>query len=166
MEQQIERLARTSDETCVNKSSRQLAIKQIVARVPIASQEELCDALIKAGFTVTQATLSRDMKELGIARVNMPEGMRYVLHHQSEERRLQSVISYEIERIDANEVMVMIRTLPGRAPGVASFIDSLQNPDILGTLAGDDTVLVTPASTKKIRTVLQYVRDALVARAA
>ena len=150
----------------MNKSSRHLAIKQIIAQRPIASQEELCDALGKAGFTVTQATLSRDLKELGIARINTPEGARYVHHPQSEERRLQSVVSYEVERIDANEVMVIIRTLPGRAPGVASFIDSLRHRDILGTLAGDDTVLVTPSSTKKIRTVLQYVKDALVARAA
>ncbi|MCI0708474.1 MAG: arginine repressor [Ignavibacteriae bacterium] len=150
----------------MNKSSRHLAIKQIIAQRPIASQEELCDALGKAGFEVTQATLSRDLKELGIARINAPEGPRYVLHHQSEERRLQSVISYEVERIDANEVMVIIRTLPGRAPGVASFIDSLQHRDILGTLAGDDTVLVTPSSTKKIRNVLQYIKDALIARAA
>ena len=150
----------------MNKSSRHLAIKQIIAQSPIANQEELCDALAKAGYDVTQATLSRDLKELGIARVNTPDGPRYVMHHQSEERRLQSVISYEIERIDANEVMVIIRTLPGRAPGVASFIDSLRNSDILGTLAGDDTVLVTPSSTKKIRTVLQYIKDALIARAA
>ncbi|HXG37915.1 MAG TPA: arginine repressor [Bacteroidota bacterium] len=150
----------------MNKASRHLAIKQIIAEKPIASQEELCHALQRAGFEVTQATLSRDLKELGIARVNTPEGPRYVHHHQSEERRLQSVISYEVERVDANEVMVIIRTLPGRAPGVASFIDSLQHPDILGTLAGDDTVLVTPSSTKKIRSVLKYIKDALMARAA
>ncbi len=150
----------------MNKSSRHLAIKQIIAHRSIANQEELCNALSKAGFPVTQATLSRDLKELGIARVNTPEGPRYVHHHQSEERRLQTVISYEVERIDANEVMVIIRTLPGRAPGVASFIDSLQHPEILGTLAGDDTVLVTPSSTKKIRAVFKYVKDALIARAA
>ncbi|HEY4611567.1 MAG TPA: arginine repressor [Bacteroidota bacterium] len=150
----------------MNKSSRHLAIKQIISQRPIASQDELCDALAKAGFEVTQATLSRDLKELGIARINAPEGPRYIHHHQSEERRLQSVISYEVERIDANEVMVIIRTLPGRAPGVASFIDSLQHPSILGTLAGDDTVLVTPSSTKKIRMVLQYIKNALIARAA
>jgi transcriptional regulator of arginine metabolism len=150
----------------MNKSNRHLAIKQIIAQKPIASQEDLCRALREAGFEVTQATLSRDLKELGIARVNTPEGPRYVHHHQSEERRLQSVVSYEVEQIGANEVMVIVRTLPGRAPGVASFIDSLQNPDILGTLAGDDTVLVMPSSTKKIQHVLQYVKNALVARAA
>ncbi len=150
----------------MNKSSRHLTIKQIIAQRPIASQEDLCGALRRAGFDVTQATLSRDLKELGIARINTPEGPNYVLHHQGEERRLQSVISYEVERVDANEVMVIIRTLPGRAPGVASFIDSLRNPDILGTLAGDDTVLVTPSSTKKIRSVLKYVKDTLIARAA
>lgn len=150
----------------MNKSSRHFTIKQIIAHRPIASQEELCDALRKAGFEVTQATLSRDLKDLGIARINTPEGLRYVHHHQSEERHLRSVISYEVERIDANEVMVIIRTLPGRAPGVASFIDSLQHPNILGTLAGDDTVLVTPSSTKKIRAVFKYVKGALIARAA
>jgi transcriptional regulator of arginine metabolism len=92
--------------------------------------------------------------------------MRYVFHHESEERRLQPLIAYEVERVDSNECVVIIRTLPGRAQGVGSFIDSLHHPDILGTIAGDDTVLVIPTSVKRIRTLLRSIREALVRRAA
>jgi transcriptional regulator of arginine metabolism len=150
----------------MNKSSRHLAIKQIITGHSIASQDELCEKLRKAGFAVTQATLSRDLKDLGIARVNTPDGPRYLVHHESKERRLQSIIANEIERIDSNESLIIVRTLPGRAPGVASFIDSLRHADILGTLAGDDTVLVIPVSVRRTRSLLRSVKDALVRRAA
>jgi transcriptional regulator of arginine metabolism len=133
----------------MNKVNRQIAIKQIIAEESIGSQEELCEALHRNGFEITQATLSRDLKELGIARVNTPEGLRYVLNPLNEERRLQSFIGYEVEQISANESLVVVKTLPGRAQGVAEIIDSLHNPLILGTIAGDNTIFVTPASVGK-----------------
>ena len=142
----------------MNKQSRHVAIKQIITHQVIASQDELCQALSKAGFDVTQATLSRDMKELGIARVNTPEGVRYVPHVESEERRLTSIIGYEIESIDANENIVVIKTLPGRAQGVAEIIDSMHHPAILGTLAGDNTIFVSPTSLSRIDEVLRLLR--------
>jgi transcriptional regulator of arginine metabolism len=150
----------------MNKSKRQFALKEVVGHQALATQEELCDALAKAGFPVTQATLSRDLKELGIVRANSPDGPQYVVHHESEERRLQPFIGFEIDRIEANEVMIIIKTLPGRAAGVASFIDALHYDDILGTIAGDDTIFVTPASTKRIRSMLKFLRYALIARGA
>src|SRR3972149_2887218 len=82
----------------MNKQQRHVAIKQLITHQVISSQDELCQALEKAGFEVTQATLSRDMKDLGIARVNTSDGLRYVLHVESEERRLAPLIGYEIER--------------------------------------------------------------------
>jgi transcriptional regulator of arginine metabolism len=133
----------------MNKVNRQIAIKQIIAEQCIGSQEELCEALHGNGFDITQATLSRDLKELAIARVNTPEGLRYVLNPLNEERRLQSFIGYEVEQISANESLVVVKTLPGRAQGVAEIIDSLHNPLILGTIAGDNTIFVTPASVGK-----------------
>ncbi|MBI3587529.1 MAG: arginine repressor [Ignavibacteriales bacterium] len=142
----------------MNKQSRQFAIKQIITHQAIGSQEELCNALLKANFEVTQATLSRDLKELGIARVNTPEGIRYILHTESEERRLTPFIGYEIEDMYANESLVVVKTLPGRAQGVAEIIDSLHHPLILGTLAGDNTIFVTPASVGKIGEVLNLLR--------
>lgn len=143
----------------MNKQGRQFAIKQIITHQAISSQDDLCRALQQAGFAVTQATMSRDIKELGIARVNTAGGVRYVLHVESEERRVASLIGYEIESIDANENMIVIKTLPGRAQGVAEIIDSMHYPAILGTLAGDNTIFVTPASVGKIDDVLKLLKN-------
>ncbi len=142
----------------MNKINRQIAIKQIITSRVIGSQEELCSALHKKGFESTQATLTRDLKDLGVSRVNTPEGLRYVLNPLNEEKRLQSFISYEIEQISANESLVVIKTLPGRAQGVAEIIDSLQNPLVLGTLAGDNTIFVTPSSTRKMDELVKFLR--------
>jgi transcriptional regulator of arginine metabolism len=142
----------------MNKQNRHFTIKHIITHQAIASQDELCQALRKAGFDVTQATLSRDMKELGIARVNTLDGVRYVLHVESEERRLTSLIGYEIESIDANENIIVIKTLPGRAQGVAEIIDNMHHPAILGTIAGDNTIFVSPSAVGRIDEVLRLLR--------
>jgi transcriptional regulator of arginine metabolism len=146
----------------VNKANRHFKIKEIIQSQPIPSQEELCVELKKRGFDITQATLSRDLKELGVVRVHSEGGLRYALSAESEERKMKSLVGFEVMSIDSNEAMIVIRTLPGRAPGVASFLDSLHNPNFLGTVAGDDTVLVLPSSIKKIRTTLLDIKDALV----
>jgi transcriptional regulator of arginine metabolism len=143
----------------MKKQDRHFAIKQIITHQIISSQDELCKALEKAGFTVTQATLSRDMKELGIARVNTAAGHRYILHVESEEQRLTSMIGYEIESIDSNETMIVIKTLPGRAQGVAEIIDSVHHPAVLGTLAGDNTIFVTPSSVAKIPEIQKLLKN-------
>jgi transcriptional regulator of arginine metabolism len=145
----------------MNKTNRHIAIKQIISEQMIGSQEELCGALQKDGFEITQATLSRDLKELGIARINAPEGMRYVLNPLTEERRLKSFIGYEVEQISANESMVVIKTLPGRAQGVAEIIDSLRSPLILGTLAGDNTIFITPTLISKMEELTRFLRGLL-----
>ena len=142
----------------MNKVNRQIAIKQIISEQAVGSQEELCAALHKSGFAITQATLSRDLKELGIVRINMPEGLRYVLNPLNEERRLQSFIGYEVEQISANESLAVVKTLPGRAQGVAEIIDSLHDPLILGTLAGDNTIFVTPTSIGKMDELVKLLR--------
>lgn len=142
----------------MKKQKRQFTIKQIITHQPISSQEELCKALDAAGIEVTQATLSRDLKELGIARVNSPEGLRYVLHTESEERRLRPFIGYEVESLDSNESLIVIKTLPGRAQGVAEFVDGLHSPAILGTIAGDNTIFVTPSAGSTTGEVMQLLR--------
>jgi transcriptional regulator of arginine metabolism len=144
----------------MTKQSRQFAIKEIIARQVVGSQEELRQLLEGEGFEVTQATLSRDMKEMGIARVNTADGMRYVLRPDGgEDHRLTTLLSYEIESIDANEAVIVIKTLPGRAQGVAEIIDSLHDLDVLGTIAGDNTIFVAPTSTKKIAGVVKRIRE-------
>jgi len=145
----------------MEKQQRHLAIKQILASRAITTQSELASAMRKEGFKTTQATLSRDMKELGIAWVYTPSGAKYMLSPEQEEERLTTLIGFEIEQIEANESMVVIKTLPGRAQGVAEIIDHLHLPSVLGTLAGDNTVFVLPRSIKKIKETISAIRSVL-----
>jgi len=142
----------------MTKNERHLALKEIITKRRVSTQEELVKLLKQSGCGVTQATLSRDLQELRIARVHSPEGAFYALSPEQEERRLQRYLALEIESIDHNESLIVIKTLPGRAQGVAELIDALHNPDILGTLAGDNTIFITPRSTRKIARVLKTLR--------
>jgi transcriptional regulator of arginine metabolism len=145
----------------MEKQRRLLAIKQIVANRTINTQNELASAMRKEGFKTTQATLSRDMKELGIAWVYTPSGAKYMLNPEQEEERLTTLIGMEVENIEANETVVVVKTLPGRAQGVAEIIDHLRLSSVLGTLAGDNTVFILPRSIKRIKTTIQALRDVL-----
>lgn len=145
----------------MDKAQRQLLIKQIIAEKEISSQEELAKELARRGFEVNQATLSRDLKELGIAKVSTPEGVWYQLQPENEAHRLRALISYEIESIHANESLIVIKTLRGRASGVAEILDRLDIPDILGTIAGDDTIFIAPTSTKKISAIVRRIKEAI-----
>jgi transcriptional regulator of arginine metabolism len=145
----------------MDKQRRHLAIKQIINDRTITTQSDLAAAMRKEGFKTTQATLSRDMKELGIAWVYTPSGAKYMLHPEQEEERLTTLIGLEVEHIEANETMVVVKTLPGRAQGVAEIIDHFRLPSVLGTLAGDNTVFILPRSIKKIKDTIQALRDVL-----
>ncbi len=145
----------------MNKPQRLFVIKEIIQSQPVANQEELAGLLKKRGFEVTQATLSRDLAELGVARIHTPDGVRYSLTPVSEEQKVTPLVLREVTSIDHNEVMVVIKTLPGRASGVASYLDSLKNPQIIGTVAGDDTVFITPSSVKKIVPLEKLIKELL-----
>ncbi|MEW6060857.1 MAG: arginine repressor [Bacteroidota bacterium] len=145
----------------MNKPQRHFAIKEILQSQVVSSQEELASLLKKRGFTVTQATLSRDLAELGVVRIHTEQGLRYTINEHREEMKVTPLIGREVTAVEHNEVLVVIRTLPGRAPGVASYLDSLHSPMILGTVAGDDTVFVTPVSTKKINAVEKFIKELL-----
>ncbi len=142
----------------MDKQKRHMAIKQVIADQTITTQDELAHALRRHGFRITQATLSRDMKELGVAWVYTPAGSRYMLHTESEEHRLKSMIGLEVDSITSNEGLIVVKTLPGRAQGVAELIDGLHHPAILGTLAGDNTIFVAPKSQRKTPDVLALIR--------
>ena len=141
------------------KHARLLAIKEILAHAIVGNQDELLRLLKKGGFAITQATLSRDLKDLGVGRVNTADGVRYVLQTEVEEQKLRAFLGYEIEEIDSNESVIVVKTLPGRAQGVAGIIDGLHHPLVLGTIAGDNTILVTPKSVKKIPDLIKVIRS-------
>ncbi len=137
------------------KARRQQAILELVRSQAIASQEDLARALTRRGHRVTQATLSRDLRELRVVRVPVAGGARYLpAGEQPGERAVPGATGLgrlapaEVLDVDANESTVIIRTATGRAQGVAVLLDGLDLPEVLATLAGDDTILVVPRSTR------------------
>jgi transcriptional regulator of arginine metabolism len=146
----------------VTKHARQFAVKELISLIPIANQDQLRVELKKRKIRVTQATLSRDLKELGVGRVVSPEGARYVLQSETEVQVLRPLVGTQIVSLMANENLVVVRTLPGCASIIGEFIDVQQSAEILGTVAGDNTLLVIPSSSKKTDAVLQFLKNKLI----
>lgn len=131
------------------KARRQHAVLSVIEAGPVRSQEELLAALARKGIEVSQATLSRDLRELGVARVPGPGGTVYSLPQAEGLERLRRMAALEILSVDSNESLVLVKTWPGRAQGVGVCIDALGHEALLGTVAGDDTILVVPRSARK-----------------
>lgn len=128
-----------------NKRERQSAILEIVHSRLVSSQEDLRKLLLHRGWDVTQATLSRDLRELRLARVPTPEGARYAVTAGTiEESRvaLETLLPQLFLRIDGVSEMIVLRTVPGGAQPIAAALDGEAWPDILGTIGGDDTILI------------------------
>jgi transcriptional regulator of arginine metabolism len=134
----------------VNRPSRERAILEIVAERPVGTQEELARELAKRGVEVTQATVSRDVKRLGLVKVSDAGGAyRYAVGngvggnaHVSAEDNLRSAFREFVTGVDGGEAFFLVKTLPGRANAVGVAIDEARRPVIAGTIAGDDTILV------------------------
>ena len=137
---------------------RRDAVARIIRSRSIATQEELLSALQEAGLHATQATLSRDLARLGARRVSAPQGgTRYELSHE-ERRDGLDALGRLVASVSCNGSMVVIRTHPGSAPAVARVVDLARLPDLLGTIAGDDTVFIAPVKEKRARALADRVR--------
>ena len=141
-----------------DKARRQRAIVELVRAHEIGSQDELLQALAGRGHGVTQSTLSRDLKELRVGRVPTGEGYRYLPAGEEgppasapAARGFGTLAAAEVTAVEANESLVVVRTQVARAQGVAVYLDGLGLPELMATIAGDDTILAVPASTKKTR---------------
>jgi transcriptional regulator of arginine metabolism len=137
---------------------RRESVASLIRSRHIATQDELLEALHAEGFEATQATLSRDLARLGARRVSEPGGgTRYEL--SAEERRDGlDAVGRLVASVACNGSMVVIRTHPGSAPAVARAVDLAQLGEILGTIAGDDTVFIAPTSEKRARALADRVR--------
>ncbi len=142
-----------------SKVLRQSKIKEIVTTQIVSSQEDLLDKLRNEGFDVTQATLSRDLHEMNIIRIPHEDGYKYILHQDENSRAIAHVIGMEIVNVMHNENVIVVRTMPGRAQGVAVYLDRLDNSHIMGTVAGDDTIFVVPDSIKNIPAIVKRIQD-------
>jgi len=145
----------------MTKTARQVAIRELIGSRAIASQEDLKRGLEKRGFQVTQATLSRDLKELGVNRVVRGGEPRYELAPESGAEALRPLVGAGVTGLNANEALIVLHTRPGAAHTVGEYIDVQQNRDIIGTVAGDNTLLVIPASARRTKAVLEWLRGVL-----
>lgn len=142
---------------------RQSVLRQLILEKEASTQEELCQALRQKKFDVTQSTVSRDLRRIGAIKATSTEGE--IIYHLPEEimpqiRRSNHDVSALVVEIASNETMIVIHTAPGSASLVAADLDGQRKIlGILGTLSGDDTVFVAPASIKKITTIVQKIRD-------
>ena len=148
------------------KTSRHAKIQEIIKTQNIETQEDLALALEKAGFHVTQATVSRDIKEMMLIKVpNAEGGYRYAyprdLGNMLTPGRLQRTLRDAVLDIKSGENIVVLRTMPGTAQGVAFAVDYAKWPEVLGTVAGDDTIFVAIDKTADTRGFVDRIQKLL-----
>ena len=149
-----------------SKQERQRLIGSVVSRRRVGSQHELAAALARAGCDVTQATISRDIRELRLEKTTDPLGRpRYVLpgrEPRSDPREtLSGVLGQFGMRATVAENMVVVQSELGSAPAIARALDQLEHPKIVGTLAGDDTCLVITRGAADARAVARELGAAI-----
>ena len=129
------------------KTRRQSTLLKLIEMHDISTQSELTEYLNKEGYNATQATVSRDIKELRLVKaVGVNGKSKYVVSHSATDsgfsERLLSIFKESVLSYDNAQNIVVIKTMPGLASAACSAIDSMQSSDIVGTLAGDDTAFL------------------------
>lgn len=147
------------------KSARQMAILQLIAETPIETQEQLANALTEHGINVTQATVSRDIKELRLVKVMDANGIyRYAAHAKDNSKgvmldRFARMLSDSLLSIASSMNIVVIHTLSGSASMAAEAIDSMQWPEVIGSLAGDNTIMLIIREDVDAQIVVNRLRE-------
>lgn len=128
-------------------AARRDVIREILSRHPVASQEDLRRYLAARGIRVAQATLSRDMVALGARRAAGPGGPRYLVDGDGGALPLDPVRRL-VDSVETNGLIIVVRTKASAAPTVARALDEARLPELMGTLAGDDTIFVAPSAAR------------------
>jgi transcriptional regulator of arginine metabolism len=140
-----------ADARALPKDERQRLIESVIGRRRVGTQQELRQALAAAGCAVTQATLSRDLRELRVEKVHDELGRaRYALpggRRAEPAAALASILEQFGRRVTSAQNLVVIRSEIGAAPAIARALDRLEHPLVVGTIAGDDTCLVIARTT-------------------
>ena len=130
----------------MHRNSRQAAILDIIAEMDVETQEELCEELLKKNFNVTQATISRDIKDLKLYKVaGTTKKYKYAFIENEGDAintKMRNLFRECVQSVSCANNLIIIKTLRGNGATAGTFIDSLQLKEVIGTVAGDDTVLV------------------------
>ena len=150
----------------LSKPDRQRLVASLVERLQLATQQELLEALESAGCSVTQATVSRDIRELGLEKARDPLGRdRYVLPNRGRRTDPRDTLVALLGQFGRDAVaaqnIVVVRTEIGSAPAIARALDRLGHPLVIGTLAGDDTCLVVAADGARAGELAEELRAAI-----
>jgi len=147
------------------KAKRQRAILTMVGRARLSSQEEIRSQLLRIGLDATQSTISRDIEELGLARVHDRLGVRYVVPGAAAmpapmHLLRHALLEFALAFVPANQLLIL-RTPPGAASALAEAIDRAELGEIAGTIAGDNTILIVPADGVATSAVDRTLRAAM-----
>ena len=146
------------------KNRRHKMIREIIEQKKIETQCQLTDELTKHGFNVTQATISRDIKEMGLIKVssgensfryNFPTGMISGNSYERAKRMMRE----NMLKVEINQFMLAIKTLPGAAQGVAFCLDGLGWKEIAGCVAGDDTILLMAREGEDVHNLAESLQE-------
>ncbi|MDQ6421037.1 transcriptional regulator ArgR [Paenibacillus sp. LHD-117] len=148
------------------KGIRQFKIREIITNGIIETQEELVEALRESGLQVTQATVSRDMKELMLVKVPIEEGRyKYSLpldaHRQNPIHKLKRSIVDHFTGIDFTDNLVVLKCLPGTANTIGGLIDNMEWNEVMGTICGDDTILIICRTKEQSATMTERLLELL-----
>ena len=141
------------------KTKRHDMISKLIASENVETQEDLASRLRELGFPVTQATVSRDIKELRLIKVLTPEGTyKYATVEKAEadmQERFIRMFSNCVLTVSSAGNLIVIKTITGSAPAAAEAVDSLKWPDILGTIAGDNTIFIAVRDGKSVSDIIR-----------
>ena len=144
------------------KQKRHSKILSIIAERDVKTQEQLTDALKGAGFMVTQATVSRDIKELGLIKIPLSDGSyKYAVtkKEKQDNRENLSIFSRSVTGIRAAMHTIVVKTHSGMANAVAASLDTFLADEMVGTIAGDDTILIIAENPEKAETMVTKLRQ-------
>lgn len=149
----------------MSKGQRHIRIRDIISNQEVETQDELVERLRAAGFNVTQATVSRDIKELHLVKVPLPDG-RYKYSMPAEQKfnplqKLKRMLVDSYISIDQADHFIILKTLSGHANAVAELIDNLPWEEIMGTISGDNTILIICRSKENTHEVTKRFMEML-----
>ncbi|WP_419889334.1 transcriptional regulator AhrC/ArgR [Paenibacillus xylanexedens] len=143
------------------KGQRHIKIREIISQNEIETQDDLVEALRKSGFQVTQATVSRDIKELLLIKIPMDDG-RYKYSLPTDQRynpiqKLKRALVDNFLHIDNTNNLVVMKCLPGTANSIAALLDNIEWNEVMGTICGDDTILIICRTEGNSVTVIERI---------